>query len=223
MPGTYPGGTTLIDPSDMNIIWNATLSRWEITFNVNGFSGFYLHTSTGGVLPVNLTSFSGLSAGIYNKLQWTTVTEQNSSHFDIERSIDGVIFSKITTILSSGSSNDNKSYFYDDLKGNDNIYYYRLKITDNDGAYKYSAIIRLSSKQKNVISVYPNPARETINISVSDTRMLKTDIRISDVNGRLVNVVKLASLQQSVDISTLNSGTYIIKFVDGSFTKFVKQ
>ena len=174
-------------------------------------------------MPVSLTSFSGIGDGLYNRLQWKTASEQNSSHFDVERSIDGIIFTRVTTILSLGSTNDNNSYFYDDLKGNDNVYYYRLKITDNDGAYKYSAIIRLSSKQKNVISVYPNPARETINISVSDTRMLKTDIRISDVNGRLVNVVKLASLQQSVDISNLNSGTYIIKFADGSFTKFVKQ
>ena len=45
VPGTYSGGTTLIDPNDANIIWNATTSRWEITFTVSGFSGFYLHTS----------------------------------------------------------------------------------------------------------------------------------------------------------------------------------
>jgi len=33
----------------------------------------------------------------------------------------------------------------------------------------------------------------------------------------------LSQLQQPVDISSLNKGVYIIQFVDGSITKFVKE
>ncbi|MES1160686.1 MAG: hypothetical protein ABUM51_08015, partial [Bacteroidota bacterium] len=41
-PGTYVGGSGEIDPDDNNIVWNATASRWEITFNITGFSGFFV-------------------------------------------------------------------------------------------------------------------------------------------------------------------------------------
>jgi hypothetical protein len=42
LPGTYTGQGKEIDPDDANIIWNANLQWWEISFDVNGFSGFFL-------------------------------------------------------------------------------------------------------------------------------------------------------------------------------------
>ncbi len=222
-PGNYSGSSELINPNTGgSIIWNSSLSRWEVTFDVTGFSGFFVHTTVGGVLPVNLVSFSGISNGSYNKMQWVTAGEQNSDYFDLERSTDGITFSKTATIQAQNNSNNNY-YTYNDLRGTSNIYYYRLKMIDRDGAFKYSAIIRISSKQTSIISVYPNPAKETITVSVSDTKLFKTDIRLTDMNGRLVGIVNLTNLQQPVDITRLNPGTYIIQFADGSFTKFVKQ
>ncbi len=96
-------------------------------------------------------------------------------------------------------------------------------MVDRDGSFTYSAIIRISSKQNSFITVYPNPARETITVSVSDTKLLKTEIRITDMNGRQVRSVTLNNLQQPVNITRLSPGTYMIQFADGSFTKFVKQ
>ncbi len=46
IPGTYTGTKELIDPADASIVWNATASRWEITFTVTGFSGFFVHTGS---------------------------------------------------------------------------------------------------------------------------------------------------------------------------------
>ncbi len=222
-PGNYTGAVVLIDPSDANIVWNAALNRWQVTFDVSGFSGFYAHTSFGGVLPVNLISFRGTSNGAYNKMQWVTAGEQNSDYFDLERSTDGISFNKTATILAQNNSNTEKQYNYNDLRGNSNVYFYRLKMADRDGVFTYSPIIRISSKQTSIISVYPNPAKSTVTVNVSDTKLLKTDIRISDMNGRLVRTVQLSNLQQPVDITRLNPGNYIIQFADGSIAKFVKQ
>jgi hypothetical protein len=36
---TY-GTASTIDPADADIIWNATTTRWEVSFDVTGFSGF---------------------------------------------------------------------------------------------------------------------------------------------------------------------------------------
>ncbi len=51
-PGSYSGwsGTAsaiiTIDPADEDIIWNNVERRWEVSFPVNGFSGFFAHSVT---------------------------------------------------------------------------------------------------------------------------------------------------------------------------------
>jgi FG-GAP-like repeat/IPT/TIG domain/Secretion system C-terminal sorting domain/FG-GAP repeat len=42
LPGGYSGPGIEINPDDSNIIWNPDTQFWEVTFNVNGFSGFFL-------------------------------------------------------------------------------------------------------------------------------------------------------------------------------------
>ncbi len=44
LPGTYTGTPEIIDPVDADIVWNATTSRWEISFEVTSFSGFFIKT-----------------------------------------------------------------------------------------------------------------------------------------------------------------------------------
>ncbi len=39
---TYAGTPTVIDPNDNNIVWNASLSRWELSFDVVAFGGFFV-------------------------------------------------------------------------------------------------------------------------------------------------------------------------------------
>jgi hypothetical protein len=59
LPGSYsPGAATLITPSAS---WNAAMNWWELSFPVNGFSGFFIHTGTNGPLqvqPRNSDAFS---------------------------------------------------------------------------------------------------------------------------------------------------------------------
>ncbi len=45
LPATYTGAAEVIDPDDAAIVFNATDNRWEISFDVDGFSGFILQTS----------------------------------------------------------------------------------------------------------------------------------------------------------------------------------
>ncbi|MES2777796.1 MAG: hypothetical protein V4722_26690 [Bacteroidota bacterium] len=42
LPGTYTGDFTLIDPDDSDIIWDATLQRWQVSFESTGFGGFFV-------------------------------------------------------------------------------------------------------------------------------------------------------------------------------------
>ncbi len=42
VPESYTGAKQTINPNDVNIIWNAVQSRWEVSFDVTGFSGFFM-------------------------------------------------------------------------------------------------------------------------------------------------------------------------------------
>ena len=94
-PGTYVGTSGDIDTDDSNIIWNSSAYRWEITFDINGFSSFFVSTGSLIPLPLTLLSFTGNATANSNLLKWTTTSEVNVSHFEIERSGDGVHFNII--------------------------------------------------------------------------------------------------------------------------------
>ncbi len=50
LPSTYPNDIFVIDPEDENINWNEALQRWEVSFEVTGFSGFVVSTSPSFIL-----------------------------------------------------------------------------------------------------------------------------------------------------------------------------
>lgn len=57
LPGSYSGVGTEIDPDDAKIGWNVKASCWEVTFNVTGFSGFFVsNASFNSILPPVITA-----------------------------------------------------------------------------------------------------------------------------------------------------------------------
>ncbi|MBS1602736.1 MAG: DUF839 domain-containing protein, partial [Bacteroidetes bacterium] len=81
-PGNYAGGAEMIKPT---VHFNAVNNWWEISFPVNGFSGFFL-TSGSVPLPLHLLSFAGLLEGSNVTLNWITADEKGAKIFRIERS-----------------------------------------------------------------------------------------------------------------------------------------
>ncbi len=143
-PDTYVGGSGDIDPDDNNIIWNATASRWEVTFDITGFSGFFVSGSSIIPLPLTLTEFSGKTTKAGNQLHWTTTMEQNTAYFEIQR--DGVdsSFADLAKVPAAGNSNQLLQYDYLDAQAT-GAYAYRLKMVDLDGKFTYSRVVALGS------------------------------------------------------------------------------
>lgn len=59
LPISYPTTTApvTINPVDADIFYNSLYSRWEVSFNVTGFGGFFVKTAT-GTIP-NVYTFNG--------------------------------------------------------------------------------------------------------------------------------------------------------------------
>lgn len=89
----------------------------------------------------------------------------------------------------------------------------------------YAGIDSPDSKNKNIISVYPNPANDKLYINFnSDNGSEKINYSIIDLYGRMVLENKFNSAEY-IDISNLAEGVYFIRIVDGmqvSTNKFIK-
>lgn len=229
-PGNYTGAGLLIDPVDANIVFVG--SRWEVTFDVTGFSGFYLHTILiNAPLPLNLLSFSGINSGSSNLLEWTTSSEQNGSYFELQRSINGINFDNVATVATAGNSAVNKVYQYNDNISSitTTLFYYRLKMVDISGRFKYSSVIKLVLNNKGVFSVTvsPNPVVDQLNVQVEATTKGKAIITLNSMDGKKI-LRQNAYLNKGSNIvpidkmDNLPGGIYLLKVVTDTEEKIVK-
>jgi hypothetical protein len=231
-PGNYNGGnSTLINPDDNNIVWDVPANRWKVTFDVNGFSGFYLFTSLDNTpLPINLLNFSGRNNGNNNLLEWATSSEQNSSYFELQRSTDGINYVKAGKINAAGNSNIIKSYNYnDDITSiNRNLYYYRLKLVDNSGNYKNSATVKIRLNSKGfIVEASPNPFQDQLRINVETSLQEIATISLKDLSGRklLQTESLLRKGNNAIPISSLNNipaGVYFLTITTDTQQETVK-
>ncbi len=77
-----------------------------------------------------------------------------------------------------------------------------------------------TSDNKEGISVYPNPAREYINIENTETSLVPLIVRIFDFSGKLCMETPLNSGNSNKIQINLKSGIYIVKIETGSMVRF---
>lgn len=184
------------------------------------------------VLPLHLLSFTGTLTNNRTQLTWESEMEAVFSHFNIQRSFDGVSFTTIAQVNGTGNSNRHTYHLEDnDLTGRAfQTVYYRLQLVNNDGSYTFSKILRFDIRQENMFRAYPNPAVNTLNLSFRQANAGTASIQVMAMNGTLVNNVSIAlpagSASYSLDVSRLPSGTYLVSVFAGTnrmVQSFVKE
>ena len=98
------------------------------------------------VLPVEIFLFEGVKTDYGNVLKWSTASEQNSSFFTLERSVDGIDWLVIGNVVAAGNSQSELDYQFIDVNYRETVNYYRLKQTDIDGTVnKHNGIVALDN------------------------------------------------------------------------------
>lgn len=171
--------------------------------------------SVGGVLPVEFISFTGKADGRSNKLDWATASEMNNSHFEIERSADGMEFERIGIEYGIGNSTELVEYYFMDENPLSKAYY-RLKQVDFDGQYDYSEIIVITRPIDNPLegTVKPNPTRGLSMLEFSVVNDGEVDITIINIGGRTMSAQRYAAAlglnQVELDLTSYANGVYFI-------------
>jgi hypothetical protein len=208
LPASYTNGSILINPDDANIVWNATSERWEVSFEVAGFSGFIAQTST-FTLPVTWVYFNAEEVSGKVLLKWETGAELNSNEFVVEHSLDGRSFISIGTVSASGNTNSTTDYsfLHDRPDASDN--FYRIKEVDNDGRVMYSDIRRINLANKDQgFTILVNPV---INGRLEVQFNHNGIATIFNSYGQVVKRDVVVKGSRVIDCSGLSQGTYILK------------
>lgn len=185
------------------------------------------YNCAGASLPVELLFFSAeLEAPDKIVLNWETASEMNTSHFEIERSIDGRTWDYWNTVLAKGEGYNLSNYEMCDneLPKNllSNIIYYRLKMVDWDGFFEYSDIRNVAFKRNSMkIQVYPNPTQRDLFISFSEQKDIEEgQIILMDFQGKQLLHRRFFTLSELIHLQftelQLAEGIYALSvFADG--------
>ena len=221
-PSSYTGAQTTINPDDNDIVWNDELQRWEVSFAVTGFSGFFGGTQSMSPLPVRLVDFKGkLTDNLSVQLDWKVAEQDNIEAYAIEYSSNGKAFSEIGREKATVTPNSNYSYI-DAIEHPGSQAFYRLKIIENDGKTAYSRLVTVKLPGKNNITVYPVPAKNEVWVKWMGTASEAASL--IDVNGRVLKSITASEAAQKIDISTLPVGIYFVRPEQGgSSVKILKE
>ncbi len=158
--------------------------------------------------PVELITFEGIQINDKeNSLSWATASEENTSHFVIEHSVNGIDFTAVGRVEAWGYSLDVKDYqFIHDY--NNDINYYRLKIVDFDNYIDYSNIILIKNNKVFDFDLYPTVSSENINIYADNLNEFY-QIEILNLNGQVVKNININNEMMTIPVNDLPNGAYI--------------
>jgi hypothetical protein len=113
-------------------------------------------------LPVELFSFNALIDKTSVDLAWSTASEKDHDHFEIDRSANGVDFEKITSVPSKALNGNSVTRLDYEITDNDPVQglsYYRLKQVNKDNSFSYSqpVVVDFTDQENIRFLIYPNP------------------------------------------------------------------
>ncbi len=179
------------------------------------------------ILPVKLATFEAIPGNRSIKIQWSTVNEQNSKGFEVQRAEFGNNqLSRISWVDSKAKSSGNQQYEFIDRDVSAKVKYsYRINQVDYDGRSTYSPLktVILNDTYQDPVNILPNPVSKTLQVLLNFPANEEVVLRIVDIKGSVIQTRKeFAVPGKKVELNTsgLMQGQYfvIIQHPDGSVT-----
>lgn len=180
-------------------------------------------------LPIALKNFEAKKSGNRQvEISWKTSSEESNSHFEIQRSEDGKVFSKIGKVSGAGNSTQEINYSFIDENPLNGMNYYRLKQVDFNGLSTLSEIRSLEFFTTEPVVIYPTLAREGDPVTIKWGKAFlnhSTNLKLVDASGKLIRQIVLDKNDLHYEMKTdqLAEGMYYIILEDGDQNKYSGQ
>lgn len=229
--GNLPTGLTLSASGELS---GTTTAAGDYTFNVTVtdskgcVESRTVNIKVADPLPVSLTNFvaKAVSSGV--EVSWTTVSESNSSHFELRHAADNGQFKAIASIEALGNSSAGKRYSYLHRNAvNGNNYYQLIQVDRNNDTHDYGVKeARFETVAKETVFIFPNPATHTLTISFPANTYAK--LQLVDAVGKILSTKKIGAKDHELklEVNHLPVGLYTIMLSSGNHQtahKFIKQ
>lgn len=221
--GVSYGGTGLAapppaggDPSNFEPpLIVGTNTRWLICFSNWSSVTTTVPLQFGGTavvscspLPIELLTFDASLEGNATMLRWTTASELNASHFEVERSKDMSGWEIMGSVQAAGNSSVAIDYAWKDDGALASTLYYRLRMVDMNGTFTYSPVRSLRTLPDGPLC-YPNPSDGTFLVKVPEG----TSIEVYDALGRRVPALITTIGEDAAQVKTgiREEGIYTVR------------
>lgn len=168
------------------------------------------NTVTTGIEYASLSATASEKAVYIN---WVTVSEENNSHFEVERSLDKKAFITVAMVLDGfTATGTGKTYKFKEPVGavkNGKTVYYRLKQIGTNNEVSYSTIMAV--QMNTIVTIFPKQNASTVKLN---SHKLKTS--------GITNVLRVYSngqilLSKQSDMGYINVSAEQVKLSAGIF------
>lgn len=214
--------------------------RWDGTPSVNAcdptaygwgeIEEYTINIMNDILLPVSLSAFESSCEDEYIRVIWKTESESNASHFNLEKSNDGLSWTIISEQSANGTSSALNVYEYRDFENSGAFSgYYRLTQVDFNGLEEVFNPISANCStgiELEMIS-YPNPSSGPITIQItSDKAHGDCLLTVNTLTGGILEekyiVITPGSNAYKFDFTNVPKGIYLINLSGENAEKTVK-
>ncbi len=187
---------------------------------LSSFSPFMVQRNSFTPLPITLSYFGGTCNPEGNKVMWVTSSEQNSSHFDLKRSYDGIKWEHVGQKQGAGNSATDIEYVIWDVEGSRHeVTYYELRQFDynNDSAVYGPIAVRCENIDSDINgSLSPNPTAEASYLAIENCPLGEATITLMSSTGQIVYTDRIMVTKKNdvyfIDSLDLTRGSYVVRF-----------
>jgi plastocyanin len=200
----------------------------EVHGDKTAFTGMVGSFTASAALPTTLKAFNLATAANKKPLfKWSTVTEENVSHFSLRSSYDGFKYNEVGKVKAVGNSTTEQAYSFTDNSVPDKYkyVYYILAMIDKDGTEKLSKVLVFKNPLgigKLITQIGPNPIKRPGQLMIQFNSEKSGNIltRVFDESGKMVLETKMTAYpglnNGHVHVCDLNPGIYTLQFsLDG--------
>lgn len=217
-PGTGSGSTYSVVAGEQSIpvqAWAAVEGGYYVEIQVTSFSNFFIFKNQNAPLPLH---WLGIQAQWENasqaRVSWQVADQRNVSSYIVQHSSNGVDYSDACSVPAS--SQTQYSCVVASSAGRN---FYRVEEIDMDGKRSFSRIVILNSSNRDGVTIYPNPVKDYLYINGMSASF---ELRILDAQGRMVQQHHLLPGAQSINVSNLHAGNYLLQLSDRSGMQTLK-
>ncbi len=217
------GGTQTVNRSNQYYGTGATNTTFE-----TGYSFVPLGNVT---LPTKFSHFLAVKKDDNAELTWTVETEENNAYFDVQRSLDGRLFTDAIRVQAYRNGRTSNTYSTPDLnisRLGSKVIYYRIKQVETSGEIVYSEVRQISLTTKNfTIGLYPNPVVNSTKLVVDAPEAGKAYIIVRDALGKAVQQISMDFVkginQKDLNATMLPAGEYNVTVMGEKFNQTIKM